>query len=168
MPKKIINLETSSNESESESESEPEQLTKSKVKEYIKPKKVLSEKQKAVLENARNKRMENIQTSKTNKKIEAAKTLIEHETNLKVKETKEPIKKKSKKKTIIIESESDESSSEEEIIVKRRSKKKPIQKAKVESEEEEEEEEPKPKRALKAQISKDKLNKHKVFFDGFC
>ena len=128
MPKKIIDIEASSSDDSTDNdsikeESEPEKLTKSIKKTVVdKPKKVLSDKQRAVLEGARKKRLENIATAKTNKKIEAAKLLIEQDTNLKLKEQheEEKLKKtKSKTKTIIIQSES-ESSSEEEIILKRK------------------------------------------------
>jgi hypothetical protein len=122
MPRKVMDIETLSDSTEHESESEPERLTKP-IK-TDKPKKVLSDKQKAVLESARKKRMENIEAAKKNKKIEAAKILIENETNLKikdkVKETVEEKPKKTKKKTIIIESESESSSEEEQIVIKKK------------------------------------------------
>ena len=171
MPKKIIDIEASSDDStDNESikeESEPERLTKSIKKTVVdKPKKVLSDKQKAVLEGARKKRLENIATAKTNKKIEAAKLLIEHDTNLKLKEEDEkPKKAKSKTKTIIIQSETEESSSEEEIVIKKKRSKKPKQIVKEESEEEEEVK-PTKQRQLKAQISTNRQNKPNVF-DGF-
>ena len=66
MPRKVIDIETLSDSTEHESESEPERLTKP-IK-TDKPKKVLSDKQKAVLESARKKRMENIEAAKKNKK----------------------------------------------------------------------------------------------------
>ena len=99
MPKKIIDIEASSDDNTDndsyKEESEPEKLTKSTKKTLVdKPKKVLSEKQKAVLEGARKKRLENIATAKTNKKIEAAKLLIEQDTNLKLKEHHEEEKPK--------------------------------------------------------------------------
>ena len=170
MPKKIIDIEASSDDNTDndsyKEESEPEKLTKSTKKTLVdKPKKVLSEKQKAVLEGARKKRLENIATAKTNKKIEAAKLLIEQDTNLKLKEHHEA---KFKTKTIIIQSES-ESSSEEEIVIKKKRSKKPKQVVKEESESEEEvkeEQKPTKQRQLKAQISTNKLNKHNIF-DGF-
>ena len=175
MPKKIIDIENLSDDTDNESyksESEPERLTKP-IK-ADKPKKVLSDKQKAVLESARKKRMENIEAAKKNKKIEAAKILIENETNLKLKDkVKEEVvyqekPKKAKKKTIIIESESESSSSEEEIVIKKKKAKKPKQIIRQESEEEEEEEViRKPKqRQLKPQISTNKLNKLNIF-EGF-
>ena len=170
MPKKVIDIENLSDSTENESESEPERLTKP-IKKADKPKKVLSDKQKAVLEGARKKRMENIETAKKNKKLEAAKLLIENETNLKIKD-KEVVQekpKRSKTKTIIIESESESSSSsEEQIVIKKKKGKKPKQIIKEESEEESEEEViKKPKqRQLKPQISTQKLNKLNVF-DGF-
>ena len=92
MPKKIIDIEASSSDDSTDNdsikeESEPERLTKSIKKTVVdKPKEVLSDKQKAVLEGARKKRLENIATAKTNKKIEAAKLLIEQETNLNLKD----------------------------------------------------------------------------------
>ena len=176
MPKKIIDIEASSDDNTDndsyKEESEPEKLTKSIKKTVVdKPKKILSDIQKAVLEGARKKRLENIATAKTNKKIEAAKLLIEQDTNLKLKEHHEeekPKKAKSKTKTIIIQSES-ESSSEEEIVIKKKRSKKPKQVVKEESESEEEakdEQKPTTQRQLKAQISKTKLNNHNVF-DGF-
>ena len=165
MPKKIIDIEASSSDDSTDNdsikeESEPERLTKSIKKTVLdKPKKVLSDKQKAVLEN--------IATAKTNKKIEAAKLLIEQDTNLKLKEQhdeEKPKKSKSKTKTIIIQSES-ESSSDEEIVIKKKRSKKPKQES--ESEEEvKEEQKPTKQRQLKAQISTNKLNKHNIF-DGF-
>jgi hypothetical protein len=178
MPKKIIDIEDSTDDEQSDEGSEPDILTKpirknpiiKKEKVYEKPKKVLSDKQKAVLEGARKKRTENIALSKQNKKIEAAKLLIEEGTNLKLKSTPEPIaqKKKSKTKTIIIESESESSSEEQIIIKKKHNKKKPKQ---IVQEESESEEEPQPKaikqRNLKPQINESKLNKHSIF-DGFC
>jgi len=178
MPKKILNIEDSSDDDNTDNEeSEPEVLTKpiKKEKVYEKPKKVLSDKQRTVLENARKKRTENIALAKQNKKIEAAKILIEQGTNLKLKTTEEPKpieqKKKKKTKTIIIESESESSSEEEEIIIKKkRSKSKPKNKyIKEESESEEEEEKSKEikQRHMKPQINETKLNKHKLF-DGFC
>ena len=88
MPKKVIDIENLSDDTDNESyksDSEPEKLTKS-IKKADKPKKILSDKQKAVLESARKKRMENIEAAKKNKKIEAAKILIENETNLKIKD----------------------------------------------------------------------------------
>ena len=142
-----------------------------KEKVYEKPKKVLSDKQRAVLQGARQKRTENIALSKQNKKIEAAKLLIEEGTNLKLKSTPEPIqqKKKSKTKTIIIESESESSSEEQIIIKKKHNKKKPKQIVQEESESEEEQPQPKAtkQRHLKPQINESKLNKHSIF-DGFC
>jgi hypothetical protein len=74
MVKKIIDIEASSDDNtdndSNKSESEPEKLTKTIKKTIIdKPKKVLSEKQKAVLESARKKRLQNIETNKTNKKL---------------------------------------------------------------------------------------------------
>jgi hypothetical protein len=177
MPKKILNIEDSSTDDNTDNEeSEPEVLTNpiKKEKVFDKPKKQLSDKQKAVLESARKKRTENIALAKQNLKIEAAKLLIEQDTNLKLKSTPEPIeqKKKSKKKTIIIESESESSSEEEQIIIKKkRSKSKPKPKYIKEESESEEEEEVKPKeikqRHMKPQISEKKLNKHNLF-DGFC
>jgi hypothetical protein len=178
MPKKIIDIEESTDDEQSDEGSEVDVLTKpvrknpiiKKEKVYEKPKKVLSDKQKAVLEGARKKRTENIALSKQNKKIEAAKLLIEEGTNLKLKSTPEPIaqKKKSKTKTIIIESESESSSEEQIIIKKKHNKKKPKQ---IVQEESESEEEPQPKaikqRNLKPQINESKLNKHSIF-DGFC
>lgn len=170
MPRKVMDIETLSDSTEHESESEPERLTKP-IK-TDKPKKVLSDKQKAVLESARKKRMENIEAAKKNKKIEAAKILIENETNLKikdkVKETVEEKPKKTKKKTIIIESESESSSEEEQIVIKKKKSNKPKRVVKEESEEESEEEViKKPKqRQLKPQISTQKLNKLNVF-EGF-
>jgi hypothetical protein len=141
MPKKVIDIEESSEEQTDDEGSEPETLTKpvrkttsiKKEKVYEKPKKVLSEKQQAVLEGARRKRTENIAKAKQNAKIEAAKLLIEQDTNLKLKSTEEPkleYKKKSKTKTIIIESESESSSEEQIIIKKKHNKKKPKQKYK--------------------------------------
>ena len=179
MPKKIIDIEESTDDEQSDEGSEVDVLTKpvrkstliKKEKVYEKPKKVLSDKQRAVLEWARKKRTENIALSKQNKKIEAAKLLIEEGTNLKLKSTPEPIqqKKKSKTKTIIIESESESSSEEQIIIKKKHNKKKPKQI--VQEESDDEEEEPKPKaikqRHLKPQINESKLNKHSIF-DGFC
>ena len=173
MPRKVIDIENLSDDTDNESyksDSEPERLTKT-IKKIDKPKKVLSDKQKAVLEGARKKRMENIEAAKKNKKIEAAKILIENETNLKlkdkVKEVVEEKPKKAKKKTIIIESESESSSDEEEIVIKKKKSKKPKQILKDESEESEEEVIKKPKqRQLKAQISTQKLNKLNIF-DGF-
>ena len=118
MPKKIIEIEESSDDNNTDnestkSESEPEKLTKpiKKTTTTDKPKKVLSDKQKAVLEGARKKRLENIEVAKTNKKIEAAKLLIEQETNLTKLRQKdlEHREKKPKKKTIIIQSESESS-----------------------------------------------------------
>ena len=179
MPKKIIDIEESTDDEQSDEGSELDVLTKpvrkttaiKKEKVYEKPKKVLSDKQRAVLESARKKRTENIALSKQNKKIEAAKLLIEEGTNLKLKSTPEPIqqKKKSKTKTIIIESESESSSEEQIIIKKKHNKKKPKQI--VQEESDDEEEEPKPKaikqRHLKPQINESKLSKHSIF-DGFC
>ena len=179
MPKKIIDIEESTDDEQSDEGSEVDVLTKpvrkstliKKEKVYEKPKKVLSDKQRAVLEGARKKRTENIALSKQNKKIEAAKLLIEEGTNLKLKSTPEPIqqKKKSKTKTIIIESESESSSEEQINIKKKHNKKKPKQI--VQEESDDEEEEPKPKaikqRHLKPQINESKLNKHSIF-DGFC
>ena len=179
MPKKIIDIEESTDDEQSDEGSELDVLTKpvrknpiiKKEKVYEKPKKVLSEKQQAVLEGARKKRTENIALAKQNKKIEAAKLLIEEGTNLKLKSTPEPIaqKKKSKTKTIIIESESESSSEEQIIIKKKHNKKKPKQIVQEESESEEEQPQPKaPKqRHLKPQINESKLNKHSIF-DGFC
>ena len=179
MPKKIIDIEESTDDEQSDEGSEPDVLTKpvrkttAIKKEKVfeeKPKKVLSEKQQAVLEGARKKRTENIALAKQNKKIEAAKLLIEEGTNLKLKSTPEPIaqKKKSKTKTIIIESESESSSEEQIIIKKKHNKKKPKQ---IVQEESESEEEPQPKATkqsqLKPQINESKLNKHSIF-DGFC
>lgn len=175
MPRKVIEIENLSDSTDNESyksESEPERLTKP-IKKTDKPKKVLSEKQKAVLQSARNKRMENIENAKKNKKIEAAKILIENETSLKLKDKVEPIvaqPKKAKKKTIIIESES-ESSPEEEIIIKKKKSRKPKKVIQEISEEEDEDEEEvinkKPKqRQLKPQISTQKLTKLNVF-EGF-
>ena len=145
MPKKIIDIEASSDDNTDndsyKEESEPEKLTKSIKKTVVdKPKKILSDKQKAVLEGARKKRLENIEVAKTNKKIEAAKLLIEQETNLTKLRQKdlEHREKKPKKKTIIIQSES-ESSEEEEIVIKKKRSKKPKQIVKEESDEEEEE-----------------------------
>ena len=182
MPKKILNIEDSSDDNTENEESEPEVLTKpiKKEKVFEKPKKELSEKQKAVLENARKKRTENIALAKQNKKIEAAKLLIEEGTNLKLKSTPEPKpieqKKKSKTKTIIIESESESSSEDEQIIIKKKrsNKSKPKSKYIKEESESEEEEEVKPKkvepikqRHMKPQINETKLTKHNLF-DGFC
>ena len=180
MPKKIIDIEESTDDEQSDEGSELDVLTKPVRKNPIikkekvfdeKPKKVLSEKQQAVLEGARKKRTENIALAKQNKKIEAAKLLIEEGTNLKLKSTPEPIaqKKKSKTKTIIIESESESSSEEQIIIKKKHNKKKPKQIVQEESESEEEQPQPKaPKqRHLKPQINESKLNKHSIF-DGFC
>ena len=182
MPKKIIDIEESTDGENSENESEGTEidvLTKpirktTTVLKKEKPKKILSEKQKAVLEKARKTRSDNIAKAKQNKKIEAAKLLIEQETNLKLKSTEEakPIeqKKKSKTKTIIIESDSESSSEEEIIIKKKHNKNKPKKRyVKEESESEEEEEsKPKPKaRHLKPQINESKLIKHNIF-DGFC
>ena len=180
MPKKIIDIEESTDDEQSDEGSEIDVLTKpvrkstliKKEKVYEKPKKVLSDKQRAVLEGARKKRTENIALSKQNKKIDAAKLLIEEGTNLKLKSTPEPIqqKKKSKTKTIIIESDSESSSEEQIIIKKKHNKKKPKQIVQEESDDDEEEE-PKPKaikqRHLKPQINESKLNKHSIF-DGFC
>ena len=183
MPKKVIDIEESSDEQTDDEGSEQETLTKpvrkttsiKKEKVYEKPKKVLSEKQQAVLEGARRKRTENIAKAKQNAKIEAAKLLIEQDTNLKLKSTEEPkpeYKKKSKTKTIIIESESESSSEEQIIIKKKHNKKKPKQIVQEESEEEEEEAKPKKnepvkQRHLKPQINEEKLSKYKIF-DGFC
>ena len=180
MPKKIIDIEESTDDEQSDEGSELDVLTKpvrkttAIKKEKVfeeKPKKVLSEKQQAVLEGARKKRTENIALAKQNKKIEAAKLLIEEGTNLKLKSTPEPIaqKKKSKTKTIIIESESESSSEEQIIIKKKHNKKKPKQIVQEESESEEEQPQTKaPKqRHLKPQINESKLNKHSIF-DGFC
>ena len=174
MPRKVIDIENLSDDTDNESyksDSEPERLTKT-IKKIDKPKKVLSDKQKAVLEGARKKRMENIEAAKKNKKIEAAKILIENETNLKikdkVKETVEEKPKKTKKKTIIIESESESSSEEEQIVIKKKKSNKPKRVVKEESEEESEEEViRKPKqRQFKPQISTQTLNKLNIF-DGF-
>ena len=179
MPKKIIDIEESTDDEQSDEGSELDVLTKpvrknpiiKKEKVYEKPKKVLSEKQQAVLEGARKKRTENIALAKQNKKIEAAKLLIEEGTNLKLKSTPEAIaqKKKSKTKTIIIESESESSSEEQIIIKKKHNKKKPKQIVQEESESEEEQPQPKAtkQRHLKPQINESKLNKHSIF-DGFC
>ena len=71
MPRKVIDIENLSDDTDNESyksDSEPERLTKP-IKKADKPKKVLSDKQKAVLEGARKKRMENIEAAKKNKKI---------------------------------------------------------------------------------------------------
>ncbi len=68
MPKKIIDIENLSESDEIDSESEPERLTKTIIK-PDKPKKILSEKQKAVLEGARKKRMEKIEAAKKIKKL---------------------------------------------------------------------------------------------------
>ena len=177
MPKKIIDIEESTDDEKTDEGSEPDVLTKpirktteiKNEKVYEKPKKVLSEKQQAVLQGARKKRTENIALAKQNAKIEAAKILIEQDTNLKLKSTPEPIvQKKKKTKTIIIESDSESSSEEQIIIKKKHNKKKPKQ---IVQEESETEEEPQPKaikqRHLKPQINESKLNKNCVF-DGFC
>ena len=108
MPKKIIDIEESSDDEQTDEGSEPDVLTKpirktteiKNEKVYEKPKKVLSEKQQAVLQSARKKRTENIALAKQNAKIEAAKILIEQDTNLKLKSTPEPkpIEQKKRKK----------------------------------------------------------------------
>ena len=75
MPKKIIDIEESTDDEQSDEGSEPDVLTKpvrkttAIKKEKVfeeKPKKVLSEKQQAVLEGARKKRTENIALAKQN------------------------------------------------------------------------------------------------------
>lgn len=121
----------------------------------IKKKKVLSEKQKAILQQARIKRSHNIEKKKLEKKLEASKLLL----NIKDEKEEKPIKKINKMP--IIEEESSESSEPEQIIIKKKKKKKPKKIIIEESESEEEEEQEIIKRNLKSK-KVTKIGPHKI------
>jgi hypothetical protein len=115
MVKKITISDNESTASESSVENLNEQAKKEKqfIKD-VKPKKVLSEKQKEALIKGREKRKEKIDEKKLNKKIEASKFLLELDHK----------KKKATKPKIESEEEDDD---EEEVVIiekKRKPKKK--------------------------------------------
>ena len=123
----------------------------------IKKKKVLSEKQKAILKSAREKRTHNIEKQRLEKKLEASKLLL----NIKDEKEEKQIKNKINKMPII--EESSESSEPEQIIIKKKKKKKPkkiiIEESESESEEEEEEI-PKKRNVKSKQVTK--IGPHKI------
>jgi hypothetical protein len=143
--KKYIQSDT---ESETEPDIEPEEV-KPVIKEE-KVKKPRSEKQIQAFVNAQEKRKANIELKKQEKKVEASKIILEHETK-----TAKPVKKAKEVAEV-------ESSSEEEVIIietKKKSKKpkKPKRIIVEESESESEEEEapaPKKEKSFKSQQNK--------------
>ena len=136
----------------------PEKVKIEEEDKPIKKKKVLSEKQKAILKSAREKRTHNIEKQRLEKKLEASKLLL----NIKDEKEEKQIKNKINKMPII-EEESSESSEPEQIIIKKKKKKKPkkIIIEESESEESQEEEEIIKKRNVKSkQVTK--IGPHKI------
>ena len=147
----------------------PEKVKIEEEDKPIKKKKVLSEKQKAILKSAREKRTHNIEKQRLEKKLEASKLLL----NIKDEKEEKQIKNKINKMPII-EEESSESSEPEQIIIKKKKKKKPKKIIIEESESEEsQEEEEIIKRNLKSKkvtkigphkITHENLNNKAIFF----